>query len=399
MADIEQPASLWMQRIQEIPTHGGAANKTDVLQVTYPDHEQTTDLEYISGSIIDINGRPTLKIVERDKWHPLQVTSYIRVLKEYNILEKWIEVKSTGKEGKITIQNLMSGSILLPTDRYVMTQLSGSELGEFHPYTSDITPGLKVIENRMFKSNDNMPWFLIRPKQSESDPTGPAWWGCVHYSGNWKIAFDDDYERKYNYTLQVAAGINFQNTTWTLPPGQTFTTPVFSVGYTNGAEEGAARDNEAYLRNTILPEEYRYQLRPVIFNGWVTTTFNVNDSIELKLARAAASLGVELFVMDDGWFKGRTNGSAGLGDWVVDKNKFPNGLEPLIDSVHSMGMKFGLWVEPESVVTNSDVYRKHPNWVLGPEHGPRPGRMFINLAREDVFQHLFRSLNKILTDQ
>lgn len=390
---------LWVTRVEEVPVRGGAPNKTPLLEVVYNDNVRSADLEYVSGDIIDVDGRPALKIVERDRLYPLQVTCYIRVLQEYNILEKWIEVKNTGKKDNIKIQNLMSGSILLPADQYVLTQLSGSELGEFQPYHSDITPGLKIVENRLFKSNNNMPWFLVRPKRTAGNADGPAWWGCVHYSGNWRLIFDNAYERQYNYTLQIAGGINFWDMEWTLHPGEVLTTPKFSTGYTTEGAEGAARDNAAYVRHTILPLQHRHELRPVLFNGWVNTTFFVNDSIELAMAKVASGLGVELFAIDDGWFKGRNSSSEGLGDWEVDRKKFPNGLQPLIDSVHKMGMQFGLWVEPESVVTKSELYKKHPDWVL--EYSKRratPSRIFLNLAREDVYQYLFNALDKILSE-
>jgi alpha-galactosidase len=398
-ADNQKRAVPRIPRFEEIPARGGSPNKTPLLEVIYADNVRRANLEYVSGQVITIDGRPTLKIIQKDTEHPLEVISYIRVLAEFDILEKWIEVKNTGKEGNIKIQNLLSGSISLPTDTYELTQLSGGELGEFQPYTSILTPGSKVIENKLFKSNNNMPWFLLRPKSTANDANGPAWWGCVHYSGNWKLIFDNAFERAHNYTLQVSGGINFWDTEWTLRAGENFITPKFSVGYTLDGAEGAARSNAAYVRETILPTKHRKTFRPVLFNGWVPTLFNVNDSVELSLAKIASSVGVELFAIDDGWFKGRNTGSEGIGDWEVDKKKFPNGLGPLIDSVHAMGMKFGLWVEPEGIMTKSDVYRKHPEWVLGySKKRPTPTRSFINLAREDVYQHLYTVLNNLLTN-
>ncbi|WP_026309788.1 alpha-galactosidase [Niabella aurantiaca] len=397
-ADPEK-TSVGMKRIEEVPVRGGSSNKTAVLEVVFADHVRAVDLEYVEGAVVTVNGRPALKITQKDRKYPLEVITYIRILEELDILEKWIEVKHTGSKGTMRIQNLMSGSIALPTDQYVLTQLSGNELGEFQPYRSVLTPGLKVIENRMFRSNNNMPWFLVRPKRTATDENGPAWWGCIHYSGNWKIVFDQAYERSSNYTLQVSAGINFWDTELVLKPGGQFKTPVFSVGYTNGGAEGAARSNAAYVRNAVLPAAFRNVLRPVLFNGWVTTTFHINDSIELAMAKEAAKLGVELFAIDDGWFKGRNSGGEGLGDWEVDKNKFPRGLGPLIDSVHRLGMKFGLWVEPESAVRNSDVYRKHPDWVLEfPGRSATPGRFFLNLAKEEVYRYLYHSLDRLLTE-
>lgn len=324
-ADHPDPEALWAPRVPEVPARKGSAAETTVLEVVFHDRDREAELVYVSGTPTEVDGRPTPKIVEKDRTHPLEVISYIRVLGEYGVLEKWIELKNMDSKFPVKIENLLSASILLPSDSYVLTQLSGHEPGEFHPYRSLITPGVKLIGNRQFKSNDNMPWFLVTPEGSLDPTHGPAWWGSVHYSGNWKLAFDNAYDRKYGFTLQIAGGINFWDTEWTLKPGATVTTPKFSTGYTQEGSEGAARSNAAYVRNTILPAAHRHQLRPILFNGWIDTTYHVNDSVELAMARVAADVGVELFAIDDGWFKGRRNGATGLGDWEVAKKKFPRG--------------------------------------------------------------------------
>jgi alpha-galactosidase len=397
-AEFKAQTNNWVTRVEEIPVRGAYGKKLPVLEVIYPDHVRDADLELVEAEEIEIDGRPTLKIVQRDRKYPLQVISYIRVLYEFNILEKWIEVKNTGK-ADIKIDNLLSGSIVMPQDEYEFTQLSGNEMGEFQEFKSLLTPGSKLLENRLFKSQLNMPWFLIRPQDSAKDPTGPAWWGNVHYSGNWKIQCEKGYDRSSGNTLQVVAGINFWDTELDLKSGKTFTTPKFSVGYTNEGAEGASVDNAAYIRETILPVSHRKELRPILFNSWYATTYFLEEKQQIDMAKVAAKLGVELFAIDDGWFKNRIAGDKGLGDWEVDKLKFPNGLTPLIDSVHNLGMKFGIWVEPESAVINSEVWKNHPNWILQyPGRRQLPGRMFLNLAREDVYNYLFTSLDKLLSE-
>ncbi|MCD2422659.1 alpha-galactosidase [Niabella pedocola] len=398
-AGFKKRSGVWTQGVEELPVRGGYPTKSPLLEVVFNDQVRDADLEYVSGEVMTIEGRPTLRIIEKDRKYPLQVTEYIRVLAEFDILEKWVEVTHTGKKGNIRIQNLLSGSLFLPSDEYELTQLSGMELAEFKPFRSVLTPGVKTIENKLFKSNRNMPWFMVRPRSTAGMDQGPAWFGSVHYSGNWKLIFDNQMERSYNTALQILGGINFWDTEWLLKPGASFTTPKFSTGFTQKGETGAALLNAAYVRQTILPETHRNVLRPVLFNSWYATTYHLKEEEQVAMAKIAAGMGVELFCMDDGWFKNRNKSDEGLGDWEVDRNKFPNGLQPMIDQVHALGMKFGIWVEPESVVLKTDVYKKHPDWILQfPGRRQVPGRVFLNLAREDVYQYLYQSLSRLLRE-
>jgi len=398
-ADVRFRNASWTQRTEEIPVRGAHPNKAPVLEVVYADNVRDADLELLSSEVVIIDKRPTLKIVQKDRLYPLQITSYIRVLEEFNILEKWVELTNLGKKGNIKVENLLSGSILLPNDEYVLTHLSGGELSEFQEYHTELTPGVKILETKMFKSNTAMPWFLVRPKSSVQNDRGPAWWGSVHYSGNWKLVFDNTFNSSYYNTLQILGGINSWDTELTLQPGRSFTTPKFSTGYSPNGWDGAARDNAAYVRETILPATHRQELRPVLFNSWYATTYNIKEEEQIAMAKIAKDIGVELFCLDDGWFKGRIKSDTALGDWDIDEVKFPNGLGPIIDSIHAMGMKFGLWVEPENVVAKSEVYHKHPDWVLDfPGRRIVTGRRFMNLAREDVYQYLFKSFDRLLNE-
>lgn len=398
-AEVQNRNASWTQRIEEVPVRGAHPNKTPVLEVVFNDNVRDADLEYVSSEAITIDRYPTLKIIQKDRLYPLKVISYIRVLEEYNILEKWIEITNTGKKGNIKVENVLSGSIDLPNDQYVLTHLSGGELSEFQEYNTLLTPGVKLIENRLFKSNSQMPWFLVRPQSSAHNESGSAWWGGIHYSGNWKLLFDNTFNASFGYPLQISGGINFWDTEMILQPGRTFTTPKFSTGFTTEGWDGAARDNAAYVRETILPATHREVMRPVLFNSWYATTYNIKEQEQLGMAKIAKEIGVELFCLDDGWFKGRTKSDTALGDWEVDRIKFPDGLGPIIDSIHALEMKFGLWVEPENVVAKSEVFNKHPDWVVDfPGRRKVAGRRFMNLAREDVYQYLFKSLDKILTE-
>jgi len=395
-ADYVKKNAAWYEGIDEVPVRGGLPFKTPMLEVVFNDHVRDADLEYVSGQIVNIGGRQALEIVQKDRIYPLQVISYIRVLPEYDILEKWAVIKNTGKAGSIKVENMQSGSIVLPADEYVLTQLSGMQENEFQLNESLLTPGLKLIQNKAFKSNFNAPWFQVRPQSSNKNKKGPTWFGSLHYSGNWTLAFD----KTFNANLQILGGINFWDTDLNLKPGEEFKTPKLSVGYTADGSEGASMDLGAYVRNEILPAEHRHDMRPILFNSWYETTYNLNEDQQVAMAKIAAEMGVELFVIDDGWYKGRNSSTSGLGDWEVDKTKFPNGLSSMIKRINNLGMKFGIWIEPESVNINSDVYRNHPDWILSfpGRRKELPYRVFLNLAKEDVYQHLLNSMTKLLSE-
>jgi len=395
-ADYVKKNAAWFEGIDEVPVRGGLPVKSPVLEVVFADHVRDAELELINGEIITLNGRQTLKITQKDKIYPLQVISYIRSLPEYDILEKWIEVKNTSRKDALKVENLMSGNIVLPSDEYVLTQLSGKQMNEFQPNESLLTPGVKLIENRGFKSNYNAPWFQVRPQSSNKDETGPTWFGSLHYSGNWRLLFD----KAFDSNVQVTGGINFWDTELNLKPGEEFQTPKLSVGYTPDGSEGVSLNLGAYVRNEILPAEHRRDMRPVLFNSWYATTYHLNEEQQVGMAKIAAETGVELFVIDDGWFKGRTTHTTGLGDWEVDKTKFPNGLGSMIKRINDLGMKFGIWVEPESVTPNSDIYRAHPDWILSYPSRKKelPYRVFLNLGKEEVYQHLLGAISKLLKE-
>lgn len=393
-AGYQKRNAEWTTRIDEVPVRGGFPFKTPAVEVVFADGVRNLDLKYEHGEVVRVEGSPTLKITLRDTHYPLEVVSYIRDLREFNVLEKWMVIRNLDKKNEVTVENAMSGSIVLPKNQYTLTQLAGKPLNEFQLYESLLSPGLKVLENKTFKSSFNPPWFAVRPYGS-GGTQGPVWFGSLHYSGNWRLEFD----QQFDGPLQILGGVNFWDTRVRLHPGASYQTPKLAVGYTDQGLEGAQQDLTAYIRKTVLPEAHREDPRPVIFNGYYASALHINESQQIALARKAARIGVEMFVVDDGWFKGREDPNSGLGDWVVDSVKFPHGLTALIREVNRLGMQFGIWVEPENLDMNSDLFRAHPDWVL---HDPtRPStakRRMLNLAKPEVYDYLLASLTKLLRE-
>jgi len=382
----------------ELTVRGGYSNTTPMLEVIFTDGVRDVELTFVDANITTINGYSTLIISQKDKFYPLGVIEYIRVLPEYDLMEKWIEIKNTGKgrDEKIKIENAQSGSFFLPKDNYSLTHLSGIWGHEFQPNKTLLTQGLKTLQIKDFRSFGSS-FFAVRPERETSEVSGKVWFGSLIYSGNWRA----DFEKTAQGEVQVVSGINFWDQEVIIKPGEVFTTPKMLVGYTEKGMEGVSNNLVSYTREQILPQNHRNKIRPVIYNSWYATTFNVNEEHQLALAKIAKEIGVEMFVVDDGWFKGRVNDRAGLGDWTVDKNKFPNGLKTMIDKINAIGLEFGIWIEPEMVNPNSDLYRSHPDWVFHyPNRTRHTGRnqLMLNLAREDVYEYLYNSFYKLLKE-
>jgi alpha-galactosidase len=199
-------------------------------------------------------------------------------------------------------------------------------------------------------------------------------------------------------STRVNIGINDWDFAWRLEGGTTFTTPSSFAGYTDGGFGAASRRLHDFVRDTILPHGPQPPHK-VLYNSWEATLFDVDEVSQVELAKHAAAMGIELFVLDDGWFHGRNDDTAGLGDWWPDAKKFPHGLAPLIQQVNAMGMDFGLWIEPEMVNPDSDLYRAHPDWVI---HFPTRARtesrnqLILNFGRPDVQNYIIKHIDRLL---
>lgn len=377
----------------EIPVRGGVANKTPIIEAVFYDGTRDLDLKYVSHEITNEDDIYLLKMNLKDKYYPITIEVYYRVLHNYDLIEKWIEITNLGND-VVRIENAMSGSLWLPQGPYEVTHMQGIHWHDFQPETTLLTQGVKTFQSRDFKTYGSS-YFSVRPQGENAEHYGSVWFGQLHYSGNWRT----DIESTYDDRIQIASGINFWDTEWNLSLGEKFETPVLSYGYTQSGTDAAARIYSNYIREQILPDHRNETPRPVIYNSWYATEFDINETQQIELAKVAKEIGVEMFVIDDGWFKGRINDRGGLGDWTVDINKFPNGLTPMIEKVNDMGMDFGIWVEPEMVNRNSDLYRENSDWVLHFDNRNRTegrNQLMLNLAREDVYDYLYNSLHDLL---
>jgi alpha-galactosidase len=381
------------QSPEEYPGWGGMQYAEPCLKVTFGDGVRDLALRYVSHEI----GTEAVTVHLKDIGYNLLVDVVYQAFPSNDLIQR--EVKITNKTAQpVTIESAQSAVWYLPPgEKYRLSYLTGRWAGETQLTREPIDTGRKVIESRRgTTSHEANPWFAIDQNGTADEEHGRVWFGALGWSGAWKMTV----EQTPHQRVSVTGGYNDFDFAYLLQPGESLDTPPFYAGYTDGGFGESSRILHRFLREQILPDHANPHPRPVLYNSWEATTFNVNEAGQTALAQKAAKLGVELFVMDDGWFGQRNNDHRGLGDWYVNPQKFPNGLGGLIAAVNKLGMKFGLWVEPEMVNPDSDLYRQHPDWAMHFQGRPRTegrNQLVLNMAREDVKEHIFGVLDQLLT--
>jgi alpha-galactosidase len=373
---------------------GGALYVEPDLKITFPDGNRDLVLKYLSNKVHD----GQLEIVMKDISREVYVTLQYQMDTETGILRRSAEIENRTGE-PFTIEQVAAGTWNLPRAAdYRLRYVTGRWAGEWDLQEQPVHGGKTVLESRRGTTGShNNPWFMIDHATTKDQDEGNVWFGALGWSGSWQIAIEQDVLQQ----VRVTGGPNAFDFSYLVKKGGRFQTPYFYGGYSSHGVGGASRLLHRFEVDTLLPHAPTPKLRPVLYNSWEATEFKVDEPGQVALAEKAASLGVERFVMDDGWFGQRKDDHAGLGDWYVNSQKFPHGLKPLINKVHSLGMDFGLWVEPEMVNPNSDLYRKHPDWVLNfPGRPQTEGRnqLVLNLARPDVHAYVLEWLDKLLTE-
>jgi alpha-galactosidase len=378
---------------EEFPGWGGPRYLEPSVKITRADGNRDLVLKYASNKV---SGND-LDIVLRDIKDPIEVTLHYRLYPEHGMLRRSATIRN-GMRQALTVESAQSGAWYLPSgEGYNLTYVSGRWAAESQINHEPIHEGQKVLESRKGHTSHNFnPWFAVDAGDA-TEQTGRVWYGALAWSGNWRISV----ERTPYRQVRVTGGLNPFDFSYPLKPGESLETPAFFGGYSAEGFGGMSRALHRFEREQVLPGGAASRLRPVLYNSWEATTFRVDEPGQKALAEKAAKLGVEMFVVDDGWFGARNNDRAGLGDWTVNPQKFPNGLKPLIDHVTGLGMDFGLWVEPEMVNADSDLYRAHPDWVINFPDRPRSelrNQMILNLARQDVKEYIFGFLDKLATE-
>ena len=304
------------------PVHGEASFKEPCLVVSREDGSRVTRLEFVEDRIRDVDAGSVLELVFRDELIGLVVEQRFAVFPELDLVARSVRIQNTGAES-LTLERVLSGALPLPPGDYDAYTLHGQWGREFELRTRPLLPGKFTTESRRgTSSHEAHPWFAVRPRGEVAEHRGPTWFGSLAWSGNWLGVF----ETERNDAVSVAMGIQPFDFAWRLGPGAEFSSPELVGGYSEDGLGGAARLLHAYDERVQLPENQRERLRPVLYNSWEATHFDVRAEQQLELARRAAAMGVELFVVDDGWFGARNDDHAALGDWTVNTDKLPGGL-------------------------------------------------------------------------
>jgi alpha-galactosidase len=387
---------------QEYAGWGAGLFTEPALKVVFSDGNRDLVLHFVRAT------QSTSQAVElqlKDISREIYVTLRYSIDPESGILARSADIENREKQA-VVIEQAAAAQWTLPPARYTLSYLTGRWAGEWTLNQEPILGGERVIESRRgTTSHQANPWFAISRDDSQSSvgPTaageehGEVWFGALAWSGSWRITV----EHTQLDAVRVTGGFNPFDFGYKLKSGEHLETPIFYGGYCDHGLGGASRLMHRFEIAHILPQAPDPKLRPVIYNSWEATEFRVDEAGQIAIAEKAASIGVDRFVMDDGWFGQRKDDHAGLGDWYVNSEKFPHGLKPLIDKVHSLGMDFGLWVEPDMVNPISDLYRKHPDWVLNFPGRPRSesrNQLVLNLARPDVRDYVEGFLDKLLTE-
>lgn len=378
---------------QEYAGWGGGVQWEPALKVTFPDGNRDLVLHYKSHHTTETGIDITLHDISRD----VEVVLHYNIDPDTGILARSAEITNYTPK-PITLEQAAAATWALPhSTQYVLHYLTGRWSAEWQMQTRAITQGATVLESRIGStSHAANPWFSIGRNATVDETHGDVWFGELGWSGSWRITVEQD----ANQQVRVTGGYNPFDFGYVLKPGKTLKSPVFYGGHTTKGYGEASRLLHHFQLAHILPGAPTPRPRPILYNSWEATEFSVTEQGQIELAKKAASIGVERFVMDDGWFGQRKTDHAGLGDWYVNKEKFPNGLKPLIDQVHMLGMDFGLWVEPEMVNPDSDLYRQHPDWVIHFDGRPRTegrNQLVLNLAVPEVRAYIFKFLDDLLT--
>jgi alpha-galactosidase len=340
--------------------------------------------------------RETLRLLLRDPQQPFAVILCYRLTPEQDIIERWLELENLGQE-VINIDVCNFASLLLPAGVNELTSVSGAWSREFQTSRERLPSGTRVMESRTLQTGHAAnPFFLLNKPGQAWEESGTVYFGQLAYSGSWRMSF----EQLPSWQVRVHGGYNPFDFQLQLAAGEWHVTPAFVCGVCPDGWGGAGRRMHAFTRERVLPgPSPAAAFRPVLYNSWEAVTFDINLDNQVELARQAAAVGVELFCLDDGWFGARRDETAGLGDWSVRQDAFPDGLEALVAEVRCLGMKFGLWVEPEMVNPDSSLYRQHPDWVLHFPGRPRTEarhQLILDFSRAEVVAHILAVLDGVI---
>ncbi|GLL08226.1 alpha-galactosidase [Dactylosporangium matsuzakiense] len=379
-----------------LPVDGGLRWGVPALQVTV-DRVRSLELRFVRVDPVCEDDADRLDITLEDRAFPIEVVLHTRVYTDSDVIARWVTLRHRAtRETAVKVSRLDSGSWFVPdAEDYRYRAVCGAWAEEGQLQQGRLPVGELTFTSRQgITGHHANPWIMIGgPDVGEEH--GEVWSVALAWSGSWRMTTT----RRPEGGTAVTAGFGHEGVRWTLPAGAELVTPMILGRYGADGFGGTSRGWHDHVRRRILPAGD--EDRPVLYNSWEATGFEVTAPEQLSLARRAAALGAELFVVDDGWFGRRDDEHSSLGDWWPHRKRFPDGLRGLFDGVRALGMGAGLWVEPEAVSPDSDLYRVHPDWVLHLENRRRDRKrdqLVLNFARAEVRDWALEWLDRLVAD-
>ena len=381
------------------PSFGNGSSDEVALMATHDDGTMATDLFYVSHEQkTDGNVQKTI-IHLKDEKKAFFVDLYFNAYIEENVIEQWATVHHN-EDKDVTLSRFASSAIGFKAPDYYLSHFYGSHSKEMICTEERLTNGIKTIETKrgVRTTEYENPSFMLSLNSSAQENNGEVIAGALAWTGNFRLAFQvDDQDR-----CQMIAGINPFASAYTLKAGENFETPRMILTYSNEGKNRASINLHRWARKYNLRDGD--QLRPVVLNSWEGAHFSFDADRLKSMMDGAAEMGVEIFVLDDGWFGDkypRNNARAGLGDWQVNREKLPDGIDDLIEYAESKGMRFGIWVEPEMVNPKSELAENHPDWIVqrmnDREMLLERNQLLLDLSNPEVQEFVFGVVDNILT--
>lgn len=391
------------QSTEAFITGNGAYAREPAIAVKHANGNRSLQLQYVSSSTENPEANITVThILLKDPVYPFELTLHTRAYAKQDVIEQWTTIVHKEKKA-ITLERFASSCLHFAAHKYYLMHFFGDWANEMHMEETSLPAGIKTIDSKLGTraTNFDNPSFLLSINEPATETTGEVLAGTLAWSGNFNILFENiRYSEDVGHQLHIIPGINSYQSAYSLQPGKPFDTPPFIYTYsTNGKGQASRNLHQWALQYGIWKGRTP---RQTLLNNWEATGFDFDEQKLGKLFDNTKHLGVDLFLLDDGWFANkypRNSDNAGLGDWEANKKKLPDGIGYLVREAEKRGVKFGIWVEPEMVNPKSELYEKHPDWVIRFPDRPdqlRRNQLVLDVTNPAVQEHVYNVINNLL---
>lgn len=392
----------------EYPAHGLGDYREDAVSIETLSGNTGLSLNYVSHRIIKgksaLTGLPasfggeedceSIEILCEDEFTGLQALLLYTVFEQADVITRSVRIVNKGKEA-LYLTKVLSASIDMDNREFEAISLHGSWARERQIQTVPVSHAkLSVESTRGESSHQDHPFLALKTKGTDQEH-GEVYAMHFVYSGNFKALVQNDQFDQ----VRMMMGIHPEGFKWKLMPGEEFQAPEVVMVYSHEGLGRMSRIFHDFYREHLIRSPYKNKKRPILINNWEATYFEFNTEKLIAIAKQASKLGIEMLVMDDGWFGNRFDDNRALGDWIVNEEKLPGGLKYLVDEVNKLGMKFGIWFEPEMISPESELYKEHPDWAIaikGRTATRSRNQYVLDLSRRDVLEHTYESVARIL---